>query len=153
MAKTKQPELLIQPKIIDSLTKQGFLAFKTSDRFKAGKPDLRTSRLDLGQIDFELKYCTELGEVVSSGKEFETGLRLLQQIKMKEMNKHGMPACGLIYVDSLKLFFVTLLLRDKLPPITECVTRGPTDDAILDGEALYRITKDYLNSYHKGQKN
>lgn len=151
MAKTKQPELILQPKIIDSLTKQGFLAFKTSDRFKAGKPDLRTSRLDLGQIDFELKYCTEpLSKIYN---EFDTGLRLLQQIKMKEMNKHGMPAVGLIYVEALNLFFVTLLLKDSLPPLSECVLKGPTDDAIIDGEALYRITKDYLNSYHKGQKN
>lgn len=151
MAKTRQPELILQPKIITSLHKQGFLALKSSDRFKAGRPDLRTGRKDLGQIDFELKYCTEpmsnLWFEPGKPREFDTGLRLLQQLKMGEMNEHGMLACGLIYVEAMERFFVTLLLRDVLPPLTRCVLRGNSDDDIIDGEALYAATKGYLDEF------
>lgn len=140
MSKTRQQELILQGKIIPALQSQGWVALKTSDRFKAGKLDLRMGHPRWGQMDVELKYSDgDFRELA------DTGLSRLQQIKMREMNEHGMPAVALVYSSPLRLFFVTSLLRDKLPPPSRCVRRGPVDASIIDGKSLFKAAMEYLN--------
>src|SRR4051812_43351493 len=114
MAKTKQEELLLQAKLIGypekhekgplGLRGQGFYAEKQSERFKAGRPDVRVGRSDQGQLDFELKYLTA---DLQAG--VETGLTKLQWLHLRDMNSHGIPAVALIYAEQRpNIFFVTL---------------------------------------------
>lgn len=136
---TVQLELKLQGKMIPALQNQGWFATKTSDRFKAGRPDLRISREDLGQMDVELKYSLS-----DFSKEDDTGLTKLQWIKIKEMNAHGMPAVGLVYSEPLDLFFVTSFLRDTLPPVERRVVKLP-GNKIINGEALFVTVMEFLN--------
>lgn len=133
-----QLELKLQSKLMDGLKEQGFFVTKTSDRFKAGRPDLRVSHRHFGQIDLELKYLDFTPE-----GEFETGVKKLQQIKMDEMNKAGMPACGLIYVEPLEMFFVTAFLRDVLPPPHRCAKKLP-GSKVVDGPEIFNKAMGYL---------
>lgn len=148
MSKTKQPELILQGKMVTSLKSQNFLAIKTSDRFKAGRPDLRISHLDHGQIDFELKYLTltdaQLWYEPGKTREFDTGLSKLQWLKIREMNRHGMPAVGLVYIEVAGMFVVTTLLRDTLLDAARYVKRGPSDGNVINGAELMTVAKSYL---------
>jgi hypothetical protein len=135
-----QLELKLQSDLIKSLLKQGWFATKTSDRFKAGRPDLRIGHDDYGQLDVELKYSL----VDFSEEEEETGLTKLQKIKIEEMNKHGMPAVGMVYVEPRNLFFFTAVLRDTLPPLQRCVNRLPGSD-VISGPVLFVKAMEHLN--------
>lgn len=141
-----QLELDLQGKMIKGLKSQGWWADKSSDRFKAGKPDLRIAHNDFGQMDVELKYSLEgfLGEVPR-----ETGLKRLQQIKIEEMNKAGMPAVCLVYSEPNEWFFVTLLLRDTLPNAWRCVSRRSAPE-VISGPELFAAAMGHLNGngYH-----
>lgn len=148
MAKTKQPELLLQADMIQCLKDQGFFCDKTSDRFKAGKPDLRIGSLKWGPLDVELKFCTlpmaDLWLMPGKGQEFNTGLTKLQKIKLKEMNLHGIPAIGLVYLQAMDCFIVTNFLRDILPCEDRRVTRGPHKGNVIDGNELMATAMNYL---------
>jgi len=148
MGKTQQPELKLQAKLIPCLQSQGFLATKTSDRFKAGRPDLRIGRHDLGQLDVELKYLTfTMGQLWCEPEkplEFDTGLSKLQWLKMRDMNSHGMPAVGLLYVEASEMFVVTTLLRDSLTYPLRFVKKGPSDGNLIDGAELFSVAHRYL---------
>lgn len=137
-----QKELKLQAEMIKSLQTQGFFATKTSDRFKAGRPDLRIGHRDIGQLDVELKYSLESFD--EEGKEYDTGMTKLQWLKIKEMNEHGMPAVCLVYSEVLDLFFVTTLLRDTLPPVDRCVTKLPSKQ-VLDGGQLMTTALGHLH--------
>jgi hypothetical protein len=139
MAKTRQRELVLQSKIIGSLTAQGCLVLKTSDRFKAGKPDLRVGKRGFGQYDYELKFSED-----EFSTDAPTGITRLQQITLRRMCEHGMPSVGLVYSAPRNTFFVTMLLRDVLPPPPRCVIRGTTDVQTVDAQQLFNATRDYL---------
>lgn len=134
-----QLELKLQGKIITSLHKQGWFATKTSDRFKAGRPDLRIAHDDYGQMDVELKYSLD-----DFAKEHEVGMTKLQWLKLKEMNQHGMPAVCLVYSEPLDIFFVTTLLRETLPPSPRCFKKLPGSE-VLSGPVLFVKAMEYLN--------
>lgn len=134
-----QLELKLQEKMIKSLLRQGWFATKTSDRFKAGRPDLRIAHIDFGQIDVELKYSFS-----DFSKEDDVGMTKLQWLKGKEMRKHGMPAICLVYSEPLDSFFFTTLLRDILTPGRWCVKKLP-GDAIIDGGTLFNNAMEHLN--------
>lgn len=135
-----QLELKLQSKIIDSLHKQNWFATKTSDRFKAGRPDLRIGHADFGQMDVELKYSLEFED----SADYETGLKKLQRIKINEMNKHGMPAIGLVFVEKLDLFFVTTVLRETLPPLERRVLKLPGTE-VISAPDLFVTAMEHLN--------
>lgn len=134
-----QLELKLQGKIIASLLKQGWFATKTSDRFKAGRPDLRIGHDDYGQIDVELKYSLD-----DFSEECAVGMTKLQWLKLKEMNQHGLPAVCLVYSEPLDLFFVTTVLRDTLPPPARCFKKLPGSE-VLSGPVLFVKAMEYLN--------
>jgi len=137
-----QLELKLQADMIKSLHKQGWFATKTSDRFKAGRPDLRIAHHQYGQLDVELKYSFD-----DYRKECETGLKKLQWLKIKEMNEHGMPAVGLVFSEPLNMFFVTTVLREELPHgerCDRCFYRAP-GAAILEGPVLFVKAMEHLN--------
>lgn len=142
----QQLELKLQAKLITSLQQQGWFATKTSDRFKAGRPDLRIGHNDFGQLDVELKYSLEDWHDL---KERDTGLSKLQQIKIKEMNQHGMPAIGLVFCEDFDVFFVTTVLRDTLPGPQRCVEKLP-GSGVIAGPALFVTAMEHLNDlgYH-----
>lgn len=148
MAKTKQKELILQADMIGDRVKktgligQGWFATKTSDRFKAGRPDLRISRHDFGQMDVELKYVVD----DYSGPDYpeiDNGLTKLQWLKLKEMNEHGMPAICLVYMEAHKRFFVTTLLRDTFPATSRCVRELPKG-TVIDGAELFKTGMEHL---------
>lgn len=141
-----QLELKLQGDMLKSLRKQGWWADKTSDRFKAGKPDIRIGNDRFGQMDVELKYSMS-----DFSEEDETGLKKLQKIKMEEMNKAGMPAVGLIYSEPLNMFFVTNILRDTLPPPGRCALKLSGSEVIA-GPVLFVKAMEYLQNdlgYHR----
>lgn len=132
--------------MITSLLKQGWFATKTSDRFKAGKPDLRIGHDAYGQMDVELKYSLEDW---ADNFVFDTGLAKLQEIKIREMNQHGIPAVGLVFVEKRDLFFVTTVLREALPPPERCALKLPGAE-VISGPVLFVKAMEYLNDlgYH-----
>lgn len=153
MGKTTQKELLLQAELLGTkfdkngkrvdtgLIGQGFFATKTSDRFKAGKPDLRLARLDLGQMDVELKY---LVDELSPSLSVHNGLTKLQWLKIKEMNEHGIPAVCLVYAEKDDYFYVTTLLYDTLPPVEHRV-KSQGKGKVIDGVELFATARSYLS--------
>lgn len=161
MAKTQQLELLLQADIIGSrgkvgatkakdkphgLLSQGFWADKTSERFKAGKPDLRISRADVGQLDVELKYCD--ADILHDKGEIDLGFTKLQWLKLREMNQHGIPAIGLVYMARQNFFLIT---NDRVlcygwtnPPYTVMKLPAPQ---IIDGAELVTNARKYLYDF------
>jgi len=139
----KKLELGLQGKVMEDLTNKGWFVTKTSDRFKAGRPDLRIAHRDFGQLDVELKYWAH---TVSSDfiKEEETGMTKLQWLKMREMNRNGMPTICLIFVESLNWFFVTTLLRDTLPGAARRVLRE-LPPGIISGAKLFTTARSHLH--------
>lgn len=131
-------ELQLQSLIIKGLTSQGFYVTKTSDRFIAGKPDLRLGHPDLGQLDVELKVLD--GPV---DREVATGLTKIQVLTLKKMNEHGMPAVGLVFSSHVGVFYCANVLRAHLPEIGHCVLKLPRP-AIISGPDLFRVAKEYL---------
>ncbi len=97
------------------------------------------ARLDVGQLDVELKYSFSTYEV-----EDDCQMTKLQWLKMKEMNEHGMPAVCLVYSEPLDLFFVTTLLRDTLPGSERRVMKLPGDE-VIRGTDLFTVAMGYLN--------
>lgn len=140
VALTKQERKFQSEQLLPALKAQGFFASATNDMFKAGKPDFRLARRDLGQLDVELKYSIDLWE---PGKQYDTGLVKLQELRMKDMNKAGMPCIGLVYVVPLELFFVTTVLRDTLPGSGRCVAKFPKP-AVIAGEDMFNIAMRHL---------
>lgn len=152
MAKTQQQELLKQTEIIGAasdpkkgpsgLLSQGFWISRTVDRIKAGRPDLRIARLDLGHLDIELKYCHNWGDMV------ETGLTGLQWLKIRQMNEAGVAAICLVYVPAaicpMPYFVVTTLLRERLLASPYRVMELPRP-SIIDGAELFRVARLYLS--------
>lgn len=156
MPSTNQLELALQGEIIglnaqqakarkkkepSGLLGQGFWADKTSERFKAGKPDLRVARLDLGQCDFELKYVTEL---LDDTTPFDPGFTKLQWLKLREMNAHGIPAAGLLYIECEDRFVLCNLLRPTLRQCRDVGLKLPHPQ-VIDGVALMTAAKEYLH--------
>jgi hypothetical protein len=155
---TSQLELALQAEIIGAepnrrrgkikgpsgLLGQGFFADKTSERFKAGKPDLRVARLDLGQCDFELKYVTDLKLEFGVDIVFDPGFTKLQWFKLREMNEHGIPAAGLLYIERKNAFYLCNLLR---PTLRQCYLVGLKESypRVIDGERLMAAAKEYLS--------
>lgn len=155
MAKTQQPELLLQAEIIGhsndpkkgprGLRGQGFYCEKQSERFKAGRPDLRVARGDLGQLDVELKVCN--ADVVwGAGGDIPLGFTKLQWLHLKTMNEHGIPAIGLVYIAKRDVFLLTvdMVLHGALssPPVTCSKLPAPH---IIDGVALFDKAKRFLH--------
>ena len=160
MGKTTQKELLLQADLIGTkfdkkgkrvdtgLIGQGWFATKTTDRFKAGRPDLRIARADFGQMDVELKYVVDdYNKAPPEG--IPAGLTKLQWLKLKEMNEHGMPAICLVYMEAHKQFFVTTVLRDIFPAANRCVTELP-GGKVIDGAELFKTAMEHL--YDLGYK-
>lgn len=156
MSKTKQPELLLQAKIIGNketskdkasgLRGQGFYAEKQSERFKAGRPDLRLGRGDVGQLDVELKYFPGALEEGAA-----LGFTTLQWLKMKEMNEHGIPTIGLVYVEQKDLFMLTLdrVLGDPWTATRYACSKLPAPQ-IIDGAQLFEAAEGFL--YDRGYR-
>lgn len=157
MSKTKQPELLLQAKIIGNvetskdkasgLRGQGFYAEKQSERFKAGRPDLRVARMDLGQLDVELKYYSgDWGDHT-----VEPGFTKLQWLKLKEMNDHGIPAVGLVFFEQYDRLVVTIdrVLQPGLLAGPASCSKLPAP-LIIDGKALFAAAEEML--YGRGYR-
>lgn len=154
MAKTQQAELLLQSDILGhrndpkkgpcGLRGQGFYAEKQSERFKAGRPDIRAARNDLGQLDIELKVCD--ADVLHDDGEIEFGFTTLQWLHLKSMNEHGIPAVGLVYLSRMNVFLVTVdkVLHRPFTPAPYTCLKLPAP-RIIDGAALFEAAKGLLN--------
>jgi hypothetical protein len=142
VAKTQQEELKLQAELIGGLHEQGFYCEKQSERFKAGRPDLRIARGDVGQLDAELKYV--YGSLMD--KEIDFGFTKLQWLKLREMNNHGIPAVGLVFLAQHNFFLLTL---DRV--LHPASTGGPWTclklpaPRIIDGAALFETARGLLS--------
>lgn len=143
-----QKELALQADLMKGLKNQGWYADKVSDRFKAGKPDLRTCHPVFGPLDIELKYNDWPLVELEKETEVESGLTKLQRIKIDEYNRHGMPSICLVYFEALNYFGVTKLLRDTLPPPSRRVLKLPNTKNTVNGEELFQVSLRYL--YEQG---
>lgn len=141
---TTQLELKLQAEMLKSFLRQRWFATKTSDRFKAGRPDMRLGQKGYGQIDVELKYNDWPLEELLAASEIDSTMTKLQWLKIKEMNEHGMPAICLIYWQALSAFSVTTLLRGPLPPASERVLKLPGSEVIKASE-LFSMSMEHLN--------
>lgn len=128
----------------DDLTRQKFYAEKVSDKFKAGRPDLRLGHLEFGPLEVELKYNVLPLHMLEDADDLDSGMTKLQWLNLRRMNEHGMPAVCLIYYEALGYFGVTTLLRDTLPPPTRRVTRV-TKGGVIQGSELYTSAMEYLH--------
>jgi len=135
----KRKEEKLEKELMAGLKQQGFLATKTSDRFKAGRADLRIGHKDWAQMDVELKYndwpMSELEK--ADGSEIDTGMTKLQWLKIGELNSHGMPAVCLIYFEALDEFRLTTLLRYPLSLAGGCVVRKLPPPRVIEGGELF----------------
>lgn len=126
------------------LKEQGFYSEKVSDKFKAGRPDLRLGHLQLGPLEVELKYNDWPVELLEDAAQIDSGMTKLQWLMVRRMNEHGMPAVCLIFYEALGYFGVHTLLRDTLPPPERRVTRV-TKGGVLVGSELYNTSMEYLH--------
>lgn len=104
MAETKLRALLMR-----SATANGVWARSVNDQFNSGYPDLRMKHPDYPHIDVELKVCRVSYSTASSiDAHINTGIRPLQAIELRDMNKAGIPAVGMIYVEVLDTFYPSI---------------------------------------------
>lgn len=129
------------------LTLQGFLVEKRTERFKSGKPDLRISRKDLGQLDVELKYNDWPKESIWAVREVDTGMTKLQWLTLREYNKHGRPAVCLVYFEAFGTFLITTdqVLRQPLRTPCRYVLPKLPAPQVMDGDDLFNLAMEYLN--------
>lgn len=130
--------------MIEALVKQGFRAKKVSDRFKAGPPDLRLGRSDLGQLDVELKYNNF--PAISDAVTIDSGMTKLQWLTIRDMNEHGMPAVCLVYFECLNQFVMTTdrILRNPLTGGYPMLSKLP-QSRVIDGAQLFSVAREFLN--------
>ena len=133
-------EIPLQGMMIKGLKEQGWFATKTSDRFIAGKPDLRIGHGDFGQLDVELKVVD--GPI---DREIATGLTKIQQNTIRRMNEHGMPAVCLVFSNHVGLFYCANVLRANLPEIGHCVLKLPKP-LLISGKDLFTVAMEYLEN-------
>lgn len=100
--------------MIGDAKQQGFWAAGTNDAYIGGKPDFRCSRLDLGQTDIELKILRCQQATWDRGLEVLSGIRKLQEIEMRDMNKAGAIAFGAVLVQCAGVFIFTNFQRVDL---------------------------------------
>lgn len=97
-------ELRLRTAILDAAAEQGFWTSNTNDRFVSGKPDMRMARIDVGQMDFELKILGCSHSTIESGRSVLSGVTKLQEIELRDMNLAGARAVGLILLPDVGRF-------------------------------------------------
>lgn len=130
------------------LTLQKFFVTKTSDRWKAGKPDLRIGRSDMGQLDVELKYIDWPKQSIDEAREIDIGATKLQWLIIREMNEHGLPAVFLVYVEAYDRFIVTTDRVLRAPfhwGAPHAIAKLP-DPQVIDGVVLFTVAREYLKN-------
>jgi hypothetical protein len=143
-------ELRLRTRLCDDAEKQGFWSSSVNDRFVAGKPDMRLARKDVGQMDFELKILGCSTSTIQSGRSVLSGVTKLQEIEMREMNKHGAPAVGLILLPETDMF---VFCNYKFITPAEAIgwgwvnfKRSPATQPCLQFDQLFKIAHEYLRS-------
>jgi hypothetical protein len=91
-------------KMIKDANGQGHWARSINDTFNSAYPDIRLKVDGFPQIDMELKILRSEMSTILGGRMVKSGLRKLQQIEIRDMNKAGIPAIGLILVEKAKVF-------------------------------------------------
>jgi len=127
-----------------------------NDRFVSAKPDMRLAhhwslRPDFCQLDVELKILGVAQSSIDSDREILSGVTKLQEIEMREMNKHGARAVGLILVPEYDLFVFCNFMRIK---VGSALHRGPrvlynprpSEGMALDFWQLFEKSEVYLRS-------
>lgn len=92
-----KPERVLQNYILDVAKNQGFWVSNTNDAFISGKPDMRLSRSDLGQIDIELKMLDISLSTYEACRKVKSGLTKLQFNEIRDMNAGGARAVAMTF--------------------------------------------------------
>lgn len=104
-------------KMIKEWRKKKHWVYSINDNFNSGYPDMRIKVEDYPHIDVELKVWRGAASTLQSSKEVNSGLRKLQKIEIRDMNKAGVPAVCAVYLEVVDLFVFTLL--EKFNPHEE----------------------------------
>ena len=104
----------------------------------SGKPDLRTAHPHYGQLDVELKYkiTGTLGKA--------TGLSILQELKIKEMNEAGMPAVGFVWSVPHHKYFLTNFEKQDIGELEDWRWIVPVVKRVASPVTVYIMARRYL---------
>jgi len=86
----------LRQKMVKEAKKQGYWIRSVNDRFNSGYPDLRI-KTQSPQMDMELKVCRIAASSIRHGNITQSGISKLQAIELRDMNKAGIPAVGVLY--------------------------------------------------------
>lgn len=100
-------ETELRQKMIKEAGKQGCWAAGINDKYISGYPDFRIKSPLYPHLDCELKVCRAAASTLTNGREIQSGIEKLQFISLRDMNKFGIPAVGLIYVKEFDVFTFT----------------------------------------------
>ena len=144
-------ETRVRARLVSDAKRSGFWARSENDRFTSGYPDMRISRADTGQLDIELKIlgCSEAS--FTSEREMESGISALQAIELRDMNKAGAKAVGMVLIPERNEFLFTNTRR--FSPGASFARYGgltyrplPKNGVSVDFVLLVRMATIYLNS-------
>lgn len=100
-------ETELRQKLIKHAKDSGYWAKSVNDRFMSGYPDMRLKVPNYPHIDIELKILDSTISALRRRVEVNSGIEALQAIELREMNLHGIPAVGMVYISAIDKFVFT----------------------------------------------
>jgi hypothetical protein len=141
-------EIRLRSRLLDDAEKAGLWGSNVNDRFVSAKPDIRLAYKEWGQRDIELKILGVADSTIRSGREVLSGVTKLQEIEMREMNKHGAPAVGLILIPEYSVFvfcnFKHIIPRDAMAGPNIGFNSRKADGPAIDFFQLFQQSELYL---------
>lgn len=100
-------ETELRQRMVKEAGKQGCWAASVNDKYISGYPDFRVKSPLYPHLDCELKICRAAVSTLSTDKEIQSGIEKLQFISLRDMNRAGIPAVGLIYIEKFDVYTFT----------------------------------------------
>lgn len=143
-------EVALRTRMCGDAVKQGGWSASTNDRFVGGKPDMRVSFLDRGQLDIELKVLSIEPSTWERGDTVLSGITKLQANELRDMNAAGAPAVGMLLYRPASIFvfcnYMKVDLRKvKRGPVVH-YTHRPLSAECVDFVVLMLTAQAYLRS-------
>jgi hypothetical protein len=143
-------EIRLRSRILDDAKQDGLFGSNVNDRFVSAKPDMRLGYRAWGQRDVELKILGVAQSTIDSNREVLSGVTKLQEIEMRDMNKVGMYAAGLILLPEYDLFvfcnFKHIRVGDAMKGPQVRYNPRKSDGPALDFFQLFQQSELYLRS-------
>jgi hypothetical protein len=148
-------ELRLRSRILNDAKASGLWGSNVNDRFVSAKPDIRLScrwcTINFWQLDVELKILGVAQSTIDSDREVLSGVTKLQEIEIRDMNRGGARAVGLILIPEYDLF---VFCNFKKIRVGTAINRGPrvlfnprkAEGPALDFWQLFAASEEYLRS-------